>query len=238
MQDDPPAGVPEWVVTYGDMMSLLLTFFIMLVSLSEVKADKKFRAVMEALQLYMGYRSAPASPEGENFPMNSLLESLQNKLGAFTDQKEKGGIKTRSVEGEDIRVFRTREGKTTQVGTPLFFDAGAAEMNAQTTEDLLGILEVIAGKPNKIELRAHASRLPLPADGRFTDKYTLTYERGRAVYDVLVKRGVDPNRIRITAASDFESGTANEQQLHSAERVDIYLVDAFTEEYIGPRADR
>ncbi|MBL4886213.1 MAG: flagellar motor protein MotB, partial [Planctomycetaceae bacterium] len=36
MDDDEPPGVPEWVVTYGDMMSLLLTFFIMLVSLSEV----------------------------------------------------------------------------------------------------------------------------------------------------------------------------------------------------------
>ena len=35
-QEDPPAGVPEWLVTFGDMMSLLLTFFIMLVSLSEV----------------------------------------------------------------------------------------------------------------------------------------------------------------------------------------------------------
>ena len=36
-ENDSSPGVPEWVVTYGDMMSLLLTFFIMLVSLSELK---------------------------------------------------------------------------------------------------------------------------------------------------------------------------------------------------------
>ena len=56
-------GIPEWVVTFGDMMSLLLTFFIMLVSLSEVVADQKYRAILDALQQYLGYRTAPASPE-------------------------------------------------------------------------------------------------------------------------------------------------------------------------------
>jgi chemotaxis protein MotB len=53
MDDDSP-GVPEWVVTYGDMMSLLLTFFIMLVSLSEVVAENKYRAILDALQKYTG----------------------------------------------------------------------------------------------------------------------------------------------------------------------------------------
>ena len=36
-EEDSVPGVPEWVVTYGDMMSLLLTFFIMLVSMSQLK---------------------------------------------------------------------------------------------------------------------------------------------------------------------------------------------------------
>ncbi|MDA0833274.1 MAG: OmpA family protein [Planctomycetota bacterium] len=238
MQEDPPAGVPEWVVTYGDMMSLLLTFFIMLVSLSEVRAEKKFRAVMESLQQYMGYRSAPASPQGEHFPMNSMLESIQFKLGAFSDQKHKGGIKTRSIEGDDVRVFRNREGKTTHVGSPLIFMPGSTEMSHATAEELTGILEMIAGKPNKIELRSHASSDPLPADSHLADKHVLTYERARSVYDFLVKRGVDPNRIRITAASDLELESTGEKQLRSDDRVDIYLIDAFTEEYVGPRVDR
>ena len=37
--EDQGGGIPEWVVTFGDMMSLLLTFFIMLVSLSEIKEE-------------------------------------------------------------------------------------------------------------------------------------------------------------------------------------------------------
>lgn len=41
----PPEGAPEWVVTYGDMMSLLLTFFILLVSLSALSDTSKIKNV-------------------------------------------------------------------------------------------------------------------------------------------------------------------------------------------------
>jgi chemotaxis protein MotB len=40
MDDEPDEiSIPEWVVTFGDMMSLLLTFFILLVSISEIKEE-------------------------------------------------------------------------------------------------------------------------------------------------------------------------------------------------------
>ncbi|VAX39948.1 Flagellar motor rotation protein MotB, partial [hydrothermal vent metagenome] len=76
MEEDEAPGVPEWVVTYGDMMSLLLTFFIMLVSLSEVVADQKYRAVLDSLQQYTGYRGSPKAPAGTSFPLNSMIESV------------------------------------------------------------------------------------------------------------------------------------------------------------------
>ena len=39
VEEDDAGGIPERVVSFGDLMSLLLTFFIMLVSLSEIKKD-------------------------------------------------------------------------------------------------------------------------------------------------------------------------------------------------------
>ncbi len=88
MADDEAPGVPEWVVTYGDMMSLLLTFFIMLVSLSEVVADEKYRAVMEALHRYLGYSMAPAAPAGKTYPLNSLV-ARRETLGSFHNPLDK-----------------------------------------------------------------------------------------------------------------------------------------------------
>ena len=53
--EDEGGGIPEWVVTFGDMMSLLLTFFIMLVSLSEVKEKERYQTMVDTLQRRFGH---------------------------------------------------------------------------------------------------------------------------------------------------------------------------------------
>ncbi|HOA53996.1 MAG TPA: flagellar motor protein MotB, partial [Thermogutta sp.] len=56
LKEEPSGGggAPEWVLTYGDMMSLLLTFFIMLAALSEVKKKDEFEMLAEALRRRFG----------------------------------------------------------------------------------------------------------------------------------------------------------------------------------------
>ncbi len=66
-------GAPAWVVTYGDMMSLLLTFFIILVSMSELKADHKFQRVMESLRQALDTRVASAVSRPNNRPSHRSL---------------------------------------------------------------------------------------------------------------------------------------------------------------------
>ncbi|WP_339734507.1 flagellar motor protein MotB [uncultured Gimesia sp.] len=237
MEDDDPPGVPEWVVTYGDMMSLLLTFFIMLVSLSEIVNDEKFRAVLESIQNYSGYRTGPVSPPGKYFPMNSLVEQM-SMLGAFTDSPDRGrgGIKTRALEGKDVRVYRTREGVPVKVGEALHYNQTDIALDADRKEKLDEIIPELAGKPNKIELRSHTSIKPLPADCPIQDKLVLTYDRGRNVMLYLIQKGIAPKRIRITAASDYEPPLkTGDEKSEQMDRLDVLLLDAFVNDYVGPR---
>ena len=46
IEEQEGPGIPEWVVTFGDMMSLLLTFFIMLLSMSEMKQEERYQAMV------------------------------------------------------------------------------------------------------------------------------------------------------------------------------------------------
>ena len=236
MEDDGPPGVPEWVVTYGDMMSLLLTFFIMLVSLSEVVADKKYRAVLQSIQQYVGYRTNPVSPPGKNFPMNSLAEQLHElRLDSFSDDDNgRGGIKTRAVRGSDMRVFRTREGNAQSAGPAIAFDPGQAALSDSAQTRLSEIAKALAGKPNKVEIRAHAALEALPSESPFPDKLALTYHRAKAVMGFLADQGIDSKRMRITAASDIEPATNDERQLQS-DHAEVRITDAFVGEYVGPR---
>lgn len=58
IDDDPPPSVPEWTVTFGDLMALLLTFFVMLLSMSEFKNNSKFRNVAESMERRFGQSQA------------------------------------------------------------------------------------------------------------------------------------------------------------------------------------
>lgn len=237
MEDDAPPGVPEWVVTYGDMMSLLLTFFIMLVSLSEVVADKKYRAVLDALQKYVGYPSGPIAPPGKSFPLNSLIDSMEPLLGSFTDDADgTGGVKTPSVEGDDQRVFRSREGNSRQVGESVVFAPWEVELSEPAKEQLIEIAAKLAGKPNKIEIRAHVTTDPIPPDCKYKDKFEISFERGRNVLQFLEGRGIDHERLRVTAASDIEPLPETSDKLKiELDRADVLITDAFVSEYVGPR---
>ncbi len=235
-EDDGPPGVPEWVVTYGDMMSLLLTFFIMLVSLSEVVANEKYRAVLNALQQYVGYQHSAPAPPGEQFPLNSLLMQLDSLGSHAIKDAGRGGIKSESVAGKEVRIFRTREGKSVRVGEPIDFGPEETSLSEQSKLELEEIGRILAGKPNKIEIRAHASAGPLPPNSPFADKRVLTYERARSLYVFLIEFGVAPQRIRLTAAGDVEPATeiGRNRELID-DRAEVLLLDAFDEEYVGPR---
>src|SRR5215213_460957 len=77
IEEESPAGTPEWMVTYSDMMSLLLTFFILLVSLSEIKKNDRFQGIADSIQHHFGQAHASASMvPGESRPRNSELAAL------------------------------------------------------------------------------------------------------------------------------------------------------------------
>jgi chemotaxis protein MotB len=236
-EDDPPPGVPEWVVTYGDMMSLLLTFFIMLVSLSEVAGDKKYLQVLESLQKGIGYRSGKLSPPGKNFPLNSMVEQLST-LGAHSETKKgRGGVKTpQLLQGNDRRVFMQRQGKPIPAGPPLLFQQFDSTLSADAKRRLQSIAESLKGKPNKIEVRGHTSSASLPKGSPFADLFALSYARARAAFDVLAVEGVEKERMRVIAVGDNDRPeTALDPQTAQADRVEVVVLDAFSDAYVGPR---
>jgi chemotaxis protein MotB len=238
MEEEAPPGVPEWVVTYGDMMSLLLTFFIMLVSLSEVVADQKYRAVLESLQLYTGYLTSPSAPPGKNFPLNAMIKKL-GTLGSFTDNKKgRKGINTPALKGNDVRVSRTKEGRPLPARNPILFKPGEYQLLKKHKMILNHVFDEWAGKPNKIEIRGFSSPVKNEKNA-LKETCVLNYRRAKTVMDYLVLKGFKKERIRISAstgaseASSISKLSFDEKLLR--DRVDISILDSYASQYVGPR---
>lgn len=247
MEEDAPPGVPEWVVTYGDMMSLLLTFFIMLVSMSEIVAEQKYRAVLTALDKKMGFPTAPVAPSDRNFAANSPVESPNETLGAESpDDSGKGGVKSRSVQGDDRRIKVTDEGTPQQIGSFLTFlpattnDDGDKEfhLTGEAEAELFSIVRELRGKPNKIEIRSHVAATG--GDQKddatsITDGIARSYDQGHAVFSLLENWGIPAERIRITAAGSSRAIDTTANAKAPPDRIEVFITDVFSSEYVGVR---
>ena len=123
-------GVPEWVVTFGDMMSLLLTFFIMLVSFSEMKSEEKYQALMDAFQQQFGYHDTRSSViPGQMRPRNSALSKIASMGRSKRQDTMRGGAKVQAPVGDNNLVTAIRPGKKTTVGTVLYFQEEQIELD-------------------------------------------------------------------------------------------------------------
>lgn len=259
MEDDAPPGVPEWVVTYGDMMSLLLTFFIMLVSLSEVVADKKYQAIMEALMTYTGYETAPKAPEGKNFPLSGMVEKLET-LGSYNKIDEgNGGNKSQGPEGDERVVRRYPEGLAQPLLPAIPFAPGSVELSSTARELLLAVETKIAGKPQIVEIHGYASDAPLPpaipesadpeasqtsaeenpddaleisAARKFANEQ-LSYLRAKAVYAELIQLKIRPKRLRIRAIGAVPTADDTSDNNAHPDRVEVHILDQNAGDRIG-----
>lgn len=242
IEEDPPPGVPEWIVTFGDMMSLLLTFFIMLVSLSEVKEEEKYQALVESVRRQFGHdMSNDAMVPGRTKPRNAVMASLATMGRARKYDLVSGGNKESAPTGDDPRVRIIRPGERTAIGTVIFFPDDSAELIVQHKQDLQRLALEITGKPQIIEIRGHTNLRPAEDFTSYKDNWELAYARSRATMQFLVQElGIDGKRVRISVAAANEPlhiGTDLEK-LRRNSRVEIFLTDEVVEDRKGTQEER
>ena len=230
-------GVPEWVVTYGDMMSLLLTFFIMLVSMSELKGEGSIRAMMDSIREAFGASQGEIGAPGRSLSLNSVLNKLSSK-----GSRSEGGMKRASRTSEGLAgahrtAKRIADGTVVTLGGPTLF----GPFDTVLTDELKANLDVIAGvvskKPNRLVVRGHASPEPLPLDPPFLpvlgrkaiDQMDLSYARAHATAEYLIAKGIERRRLVVSAAGSSEPRkiTRRKELQKLNRRVDVFLIDSY-----------
>lgn len=227
-EDEAGPGIPEWVVTFGDMMSLLLTFFIMLVSMSEIKQEEQFQALVDSMRRRFGHMSASASmAPGDAKPRNSKIAKIATEGRAKRFNTMDGGDKVQAPVGDHPRVEIIRRSDDVSSGGVITFDEHSDKLNADQRSRLDAVVAAIKGKSQRIEIRGHTTRRPLPEGSPYHDHLDLAYARTRAVMNYLVSKGIDPDRIRLTSSGGNEPVSNEPDPLEQKKnrRVDIFLLD-------------
>ncbi len=239
--DDQPQGVAEWVVTFGDMMSLLLTFFIMLLSMSEIREEERYQLMVEAMRKRFGHETSVVSMiPGPTSPRNSPVEKLASMGRARRVDTMRGGDRVRAPVGHHPRVRAIRTADQQTLGCEIVFQEGEWEVSEANQRVLRATAQELGGKPQKIEIRGHTSPLPLPADSPFRTHWDLAYARCVATMDYLAKLGIDPSRIRISVAADKEPKHISPDPILRRQnpRVEVFMLDELVNDLQGTADER
>lgn len=229
LEEETPAGAPEWVVTYGDMMSLLLTFFIMLVSMSEIKSEEQYQALVEAIRRQFGYdNSWKALMPGNQKPRNAAMAKLATMGRAMKFDIMSGGSRDQSAVGDYSRVRTIRPGDRSVVGTTLDFGESEVTLSPANRQRLQQAAVAMLGKPQVVEIRGHTTFRPAQDFTSYRDNWDLAYERCRAVMAFLIQDlGIDQQRLRlvVVAAGEPLYWHGSPEHLLKNARVEVYLTN-------------
>jgi flagellar motor protein MotB len=213
-------GLPEWIMSYADMITILMAFFVVMYSTAGEKSSQKQEAVLESLRSWLG-PLRPGSLRGLSFDgLRGGYPGIQPRLLATKDADQRGD---------------SRRGKTSSnwrdmasIGTSLYFDLEAKSLTTVQQQQLQRIHELLAGKLQLVEIRG----LPSPRlvveqtePGRDSD---LTWAKCRNVADYLVSLGIERPRLQLNVVSpNSESQDPNLLEPGHDFRIDVKLSERF-----------
>lgn len=203
-----PPGVPEWVVTFGDMMSLLLCFFILLAAFSEMKKEEQYMEVIRSIQEAFGSTGGLGELDNDASPANSQTNNLDELINSIGRDVRMSETNSPSTAGPDPTSAYIAEGIKTVVGTTIPFEPGSHEMSGTTMAYLVSdVVPKLKGLRFNIEVRGHAFGREDRAAGGDVDH--MSFMRAKAVKDFLVTQGIESSRLSITSVGSSQPISTN-----------------------------
>jgi chemotaxis protein MotB len=210
-------GAPEWMVTFGDMMSLLLTFFILLFSVAKVKDSGRIYDMLYAIQ---GTSAGSRPVHGYLLPnYDAIVDDLRNESESERRNFGERGIHSQRVlqsEGDGFYSLRVRDQlKITIEGKVLFEDGewGLLDEGKRVLAKLL--VPRFQDGPFRIVVRGHVAPGEAPGVDAEDD---LGYRRAREVRDFFVRKGIDPQRFELQSMGSRAAPAGEDRDLAETRR--------------------
>ena len=227
-------GGGAWKVAYADFVTAMMAFFLVMWITSQNKETKTAIAQYFENPLGSVAEARATSIHGiEGASANAPVSGHQagphgtNRDGVAGENP--GEKKSGAKPPPPVRIFEKLD-KTRAVGAMLLFDEHSAEVTGESRAQLLRLIPQLLGKPNKVEIRGHASPYPLPPGSRFGSPWDLSYARCQATRDLLIKYGIVAERIRMSQDGDsdpYGDNTRTTSMRKLSSRVEVFAVSEF-----------
>ena len=232
----------RWLLTYSDMITLLLALFIMLYCMSNVDTEK-FKAVAEQLGIAFssGKSVVVGAAQSSNSDINITIDPARPTAQPSEEPSPSasgGDIKQENIENmlsalissyglsPKVSVRTEERGVVVSLQDALLFDSGSATVHQSSVEILKKLTDIVNSVDNYIHIEGSTDNVPI-SNGQFSSNWELAAQRAINVGKVLIGNGVDPTRITATSLGEYHPVADNEteDQKQQNRRVDIVFVN-------------
>ena len=211
-----------WMDTFADTMTLLLTFFILLYSISAVDSEK-LKQLSEALQYSLTGESSIEEVQSIDdlkveLEKGTKYEDLAAKLNKIIEQNSLT---------DEIKIREEDRGIVLELDESILFDSGKADIKPSSIPILDTISKIINETDNEIVAEGNTDDVPVK-NAEFDSNWELSTKRSLSIVKYLIEnKNINPNRISIKGYGEFNPIAPNDTQENKSKnrRVDILVVE-------------
>jgi chemotaxis protein MotB len=198
------AGGGAWKVAYADFVTAMMAFFMVMWLTTQREGVK------EAVAGY--FRDPFATFKSTEKGAAATAVPITDPMYGHTSQPQKRPLPV--------------SGDSTDYQFTVVFPSDDAAIEPAQLEYIKNFAPMMVGKLNRVEVRGHCLRRPLPQGSPFTDHWQLCYSRCQAVKKELEALGIERERIRLSQAEGNEPLALNltKEELALNSRVDVILL--------------
>lgn len=243
-------GSPPWIVTYSDMVTLILVFFILLFSISQIDLQK-FRAMSQSFkdrQIFDFYPSAiPMEPSSDKV-IDELYMSSEDDEGEEGEGKGEGDslnqllreveqhIQESGLEGVAIAT-RTERGVVLVLPEQVLFKTGEAEILDDAVPFLERVSSLLKRIPNVVKVEGHTDNRPIQNE-KYPSNWELSAARASSVIRYFIdNHQLDPARFIATGYGETRPVAPNDgpENWQKNRRVEIVIMDPAYDDQDDPK---
>lgn len=237
-KDNSSGGGQGWMTTYSDMMSLLLTFFILLYSMSTLDAQK-FKSITQSLQAILTGAGSVSVIEGgsgssDTIPMDDYLDgSTDEDVGGITIpdmvkemyDKVSDYISDKGLEAK-VSVTANKRGVFVDIKEAILFEPGKAELKDSGIQVLKELMDLINNFDNELVIEGHTDNVPMRS-AQYPSNWELSTARAVTVVRYLSeKENVNSKRLSAVGYGEYRPIAPNNsiENRSSNRRVNILII--------------
>lgn len=228
----------RWLLTYVDLITLLMVFFVVMYAMSNVDAEKYQRLSTslssaflseEQLEEVLSRVEAESDEQTESETPSKAADDEQGNTDTqdleAVAAKVKKMLKEKNLES-DVSVSIAERGVVISLTSTILFESGKADIRPNFHSILVEIGKTIKNVDNYIRIEGNTDNVPMSSE-QFPSNWELSAERATQVVRLLIEEsGVSPLKISAVGYGEYRPKVPNDSAANRAQnrRVDIVLL--------------